>query len=108
MFNGNVIAPDGKNILFYTLPNLENVSCLSLSDNILSLNIINRRTFIVIQSKYIEQFEANTWKRLWREISFGDIVKSFSDLLVIGAYKELFLFSKEKNIIYKAIPKIEK
>ena len=108
VFNGNVIAPDGKNILFYTLPNLENVSCLSVSDDILSLNIINRRTFIVIQSKYIEQFEANTWKRLWREISFGDIVKSFSDLLVIGAYKELFLFSKEKNIIYKAIPKIEK
>ena len=108
VFNGNVIAPDGKNILFYTLPNLENVSCLSVSDDILSLNIINRRTFIVIQSKYIEQFEANTWKRLWREISFGDMAKSYSDLLVIGAYKELFLFSKEKNIIYKAIPKIEK
>ena len=108
VFNGNVLIINDKSILFYTIPNLEKVSCMNVADTIVSINLVNRKTFIVLENKYMEQFEANTWKRLWREISFGDIVKSFSDLLVIGAYKELFLFSKEKNIIYKAIPKIEK
>ena len=107
VFNGNIIIPNGHDILFYSIPNLTKVSHLSVSDDIISLNIINKRTFIVLQNKYIEQFEANTWKRLWREINLGDI-KNFSDLLVIGAYKELFLYDGKTNKIYKAVPKIEK
>ncbi len=105
VYNGNVMVPEDNKIMFYTIPNLENVSKITVNDTIVSLNLINRRTFIVLEKKYIEQFEANTWKRLWRQIGFGEIIQNLSEVLIIGAYKELFLYSKELGAIYKAIAK---
>ena len=106
VFNGNVLIPSEKSILFYTIPNLEKVSCMNVADTIVSINLVNRKTFIVLQSKYMEQFEANTWKRISRQIAFGEMINN-NNLKVIGAGKKLFLFNKENNTFYLGVEKKE-
>ena len=108
VFNGNIITYENKDILFYSIPNLNKVSCLPTNDYILSLNIVNKKTFFVVLKKYVEQYEANTWKRLFRRISFGEDFINLENLLLIGAGKELFLFNKENRIIYKCVKKEDK
>ena len=107
VFNGNVLIFNKKDIFFYSIPNLKKVSALSVNDDVVSLNIVNKKTFIVVEKKYFEQFEANTWKRLWRQLSFGETLNNMEQILVIGAGKDLFLFQKDSNIIYKAISRVE-
>ena len=63
VFNGNVLVNDESNINFYSIPNLERVSQIKVADKILSLSIANKKTLIVLEEKYVEQFETNTWKR---------------------------------------------
>lgn len=104
VFNGNVIIYNEKDIIFYSIPNLSRVSCLTVSDDIVSLNIVNKKTFIVVEKKYTEQFETNTWKRLWRQLSFGENVNN-EKLSVIGAGKKLFFYDKESNNFYQAVLK---
>ena len=53
-----------------------------------------------MENNYMEQYETNTWKRLWRKI--GDEF-NFEKYLVIGADKMLFLYNKDNNVIYQAI-----
>ena len=106
VFNGNVIIYNNTDILFYSIPNLNKVSTISISDSISSINIVNKKTFIVIENKYIEQFETNTWKRLWRQISFGEKANNLNKLMAIGAGKNLFFYNKESNSIYKAVVKL--
>ena len=108
VFNGNIITYENKDILFYSIPNLKKVSSLSTNDYILSLNIVNKKTFFVVLKKYVEQYEANTWKRLFRRISFGEDFINLENLILIGAGKELFLFNKENRIIYKCVKKEDK
>ena len=103
VFNGNVIIFDSKNIFFYSIPNLQKASSMTVSDNIISLNIVNKKTFIVLESKYVEQFETKTWKRLWRQISLGDL--TMETLMVIGAGKKLFFYSKVNKNIYQTVLK---
>ena len=107
VFNGNIIVAENKNIVFYSIPNLTKVSSITVVDYITSLNIINKKTFIVIEKKYVEQFETNTWKKLWRRLSFGENITNLEKIILIGAGKELFLFNKEDRKIYKAVPKEE-
>ena len=107
VFNGNILVYENKEILFYTIPNLTKVSSITAADYILSLNIVNKKTFIVVEKKYIEQFEANTWKRLFRCLSFGGNLINMENLLLIGAGKELFYFNKDNRIIYKTFTKKE-
>ena len=102
VFNGNVILFNENNILFFSIPKLEKISCLTVADNVLSINLVNRKTLIVVEEKYVEQFEANTWKRLWRQISMGEEVNN-SSLVVIGAGKELFFFHKDRKMFYKLV-----
>ena len=83
---------------------MSRVSCLTVSDDIVSLNIVNKKTFIVVEKKYTEQFETNTWKRLWRQLSFGENVNN-EKLSVIGAGKKLFFYDKESNNFYQAVLK---
>ena len=106
VFNGNVLIFDEKSILFYTIPNLEKVSCMDVSDTILSLNLVNKKTFIVLESKYMEQFEANTWKRISRQIGYGEMVNN-NNLKIIGAGKKLFIYNKENNTFYLGVEKKE-
>ena len=105
VFNGNVLIYNAKNILFYSIPNLEKVSTLTVDDYILSFNIVNKKTLIVVQARFIEQFETNTWKRLWRQISFGIKAKNLEKLMTIGAGKQLFFYDKQNNVIYEATRK---
>ena len=107
VFNGNILVANDKEILFYSIPNLNKVSSISVTDYIVSLNIVNKKTFIVLEKKYFEQFEANTWKRLWRRLSFGENMENLEHSLLIGAGKELFLFNKENTMIYKTVLKIK-
>lgn len=106
VYNGNVLIYEGKDILFYSIPNLVKVSCVSLNDTILSINVVNKKTFIVVESKYIEQFETKTWKRISRQIGFGDKIDN-KNLYVIGVDKTLFFFNKDNNTFYKGIEKKE-
>ena len=76
---------------------------MSVNDNIISLNIVNKKTFIVLENKYIEQFETKTWKRLWRQISLGNL--SIETLMVIGAGKKLFFYSKVNKNFYQTVLK---
>ena len=85
---------------------MENVSTLTLFDDILSLNIVNRKTFIVLQKKYIEQFETRTWKRISRFIKSQDFEKQ-ENYSIVGAGKKLFLFDKNKKIFNIFIKKQE-
>ena len=103
VFNGNVIIFNCKNIFFYSIPNLHKVSSMTVNDNIISLNIVNKKTFIVLENKYVEQFETKTWKRLWRSISLGDL--TMETLMVIGAGKKLFFYSKVNKNFYQAVLK---
>ena len=107
VFNGNVLTFNSKQILFYTIPSLTYASTINVNDDVLSLNVVNKKTFIVVEKKYFEQFEVNTWKRLWRQLSFGENLNKMEKILVIGAGKDLFLFQKEIYIIYKAILRVE-
>ena len=107
VFNENVIIFDFKDILFYSIPNLEKVSSMTVNDDIVSLNIVNKKTFIVLQKKYIEQFETKTWKRLWRQISMGGEGFNLEKAMIIGAGKKLFLYNKENNTVYQAVLKKE-
>jgi hypothetical protein len=102
VFNGNVLVNDESNINFYSIPNLERVSQIKVADKILSLSIANKKTLIVLEEKYVEQFETNTWKRLWRQISLGENManKSFD---IIGAGKKLFFFHKEQKMFYQFV-----
>ena len=106
VFNGNVLIFNDKSILFYTIPNLEKVSCMNVADTIVSINLVNRKTFIVLENKYLEQFESNTWKRISRQIGFGEITNNKS-LKVIGAGKKLFIFNKDNNTFYIGVEKQE-
>lgn len=106
VFNGNVLIFNDKSILFYTIPNLEKASCMNVPDTIVSINLVNRKTFIVLESKYMEQFEANTWKRISRQISFGEVLNN-NNLKVIGAGKKLFIFNKDNNTFYLGVEKKE-
>jgi hypothetical protein len=106
-FNGNILVPKKKEILFYNVPHLDNVSKLVLNDNILNINIVNPRTMIVVEVTYIEQLEVNTWKRLYNQINLQPN-KTLNNFKPIGAGKKLFFYSKSDNIIYNAFPdKIE-
>ena len=80
---------------------MQKASSIELKESyILSLNIVNNNTFIVVQKKYILQFETNTWKRLWqRFLPFKEFDNE--DLMVIGADKKLFLYDKKNNVIYE-------
>ena len=102
VFNGNIIVPSENNIYFYTIPDLDRVSQITMSDKIVSLSLVNKKTLIVVEEKYLEQFEANTWKRLWRQISLGENIQN-SQLHVIGAGNKLFLYEKEKKIFYQLV-----
>ena len=106
VFNGNVLIFSEKSILFYTIPNLEKVSSMTVADTIISINLVNKKTFIVLESKYMEQFEANTWKRISRQIGFGELLNN-NNLKVIGAGKKLFIFNKENNTFYLGVEKKE-
>ena len=101
VFNGNIITYGGKEILFYSIPNLESVSKLELLDTVLSVNIVNPRTMIAVEINYIEQLEVNTWKRLYNQINLLP-KKSLNNFKPIGAGKKLFFYSKSDNIIYNA------
>ena len=101
VFNGNILIPKKKEILFYNIPHLDNVSKLVLNDNILSINIVNPRTMIVVEVTYIEQLEVNTWKRLYNQINLQPN-KTLNNFRPIGAGKKLFFYSKSDNIIYNA------
>ena len=103
VFNGNILIPKKKEILFYNIPHLDNVSKLVLNDNILSINIVNPRTMIVVEVTYIEQLEVNTWKRLYNQINLQPN-KTLNNFRPIGAGKKLFFYSKSDNIIYNAFP----
>ena len=97
VFNGNVLTYEKKEVLFYSLPNLDLVSRLELLDKIISINIVNPRTMITIENEYIEQIEVNTWKRLWHRLR-----PNTQDFLAIGAEKKLFMYNKYDNKIYYA------
>ena len=82
---------------------MDRVSQIEVEDTILSLNLVNKKTLIIVEDKYVEQYETNTWKRLWRKIDLPD-----SSFDVIGAGENLFLFDKEKRIFYQLVPENEK
>ena len=108
VFNGNVLVYNESYINFYSIPNLERVSQIKVADKILSLSIANKKTLIVLEEKYVEQFETNTWKRLWRQISLGENMKN-EVFNVIGAGKKLFFFNKESKMFYQfVLPKDDK
>ena len=102
VFNGNIIVPNGNDIYFYTIPDLDRVSQITVSDKIVSLSLVNKKTLIVVEEKYLEQFETNTWKRLWRQISLGENIQN-NQFNVIGAGNKLFLYEKEKKIFYQLV-----
>ena len=101
VFNGNIITYGGKEILFYNIPKLELVSKLELLDTVLSVNIVNPRTMIVMEINYVEQLEVNTWKRLYNQINLQPN-KNLNNFKPIGAGKKLFFYSKSDNKIYNA------
>ena len=101
VYNGSIITYKEKEILFFNIPNLELVSKLEVLDPILSINIVNPRTMIVVEINYIEQLEVNTWKRLYNQINLLPN-KSLNNFRPIGAGKKLFFYSKSDNIIYNA------
>ena len=102
VFNGNIIVPNGNDIYFYTIPDLDRVSQITVSDKIVSLSLVNKKTLIVVEEKYLEQFETNTWKRLWRQISLGENIQN-NQFHVIGAGNKLFLYEKEKKLFYQLV-----
>ena len=99
IYNGSIITFRKKQIFFISIPDLEVVSRLELSDNIISINIVNPRTMIVVENGFMEQLEVNTWKRLWWKANFGKNM-SFINLMPIGAGKKLFIYNKEDNKFY--------
>lgn len=107
VFNGNVMLFDSQKIYFYSIPNLKQVSSITVEDDIISINIVNKKSFIVLENRYIEQFETKTWKRLWRQLSLGGLGLNTKNLSVIGAGTKLFFYNKEKKIIYQSILKSE-
>lgn len=105
--NGSVLVPKGNQILFYSIPNLETTSIMTVSDNILSINIMNRKTFIVIESQNIEQFELNTWKKISHKTSFDDKFKNLKNLYVIGVKNKLMLYDRDTSMFYFAQKKLD-
>ena len=104
VFNGNILVNKNKEILFYNIPYLEIVSKLVLDDDILSINIINPKTMIVVENNCIEQFEVNSWKKLWTQ---DNLIynKSIKDFRPIGAGKKLLFYNNKDNIIYYSFSK---
>ena len=104
VFNGNILVNKNKEILFYNIPYLEIVSKLVLDDDILSINIINPKTMIVVENNCIEQFEVNSWKKLWTQ---DNLIynKSVKDFRPIGAGKKLLFYNNKDNIIYYSFSK---
>lgn len=101
VFNGSLLVYKEKEIYFYNIPYLEVVSKLELSDNILSINIVNPKTMIVVENNYIEQLEVNTWKKLWIRQEFSN--KVINALKPIGVGNKLFFYNNEECIIYYAL-----
>ena len=101
VYNGNIITFKYIDVLFYSIPNLEIVSRLELLDNIVSINIVNPRTMIVVEGNYVEQIEVKTWKRLYSSINLL-INKRLTDFSPIGANNKLFFYNKKDHIIYYA------
>ena len=100
VYNGSVLVYKEKEIYFYNIPYLEIVSKIELFDNILSINIINSKTMIVIENNYIEQLEVNTWKKLWIRQEFSN--KVINALKPIGVGNKLYFYNDEECIIYYA------
>ena len=103
VYNGNIMTFKSKEVLFYNIPNLEIVSKLELLDNIISINIVNPRTMMVVEGNYIEQIEVKTWKRLNNSINLL-INKRLTDFCPIGGSNKLFFYNKKDHIIYYASP----
>ena len=99
IYNGNIITFRKKIIFFISIPDLEVISRIELNDDILSINIVNPRTMIVVENNYMEQLEVNTWKRLWWKANFGKNI-IFTELMPIGAGKKLFIYNKKDNKFY--------
>jgi hypothetical protein len=100
VYNGNILIPEYNCIYFYSIPNLEKISCLELSNDIFYMNITNNKTFIVTEKNCIEQFETKTWRIISK---YNDNNKIMNNIFIIGAGKKLFLFDDKLNIIYNAI-----
>ena len=104
IFNGQILLIDDKNIIFYSLPNFENVSKLNIAEKICSVNFVNPKMMIIVTEKSLEQYETNTWKRLSRSIEFIDSINNLGkDLILIGVGKKLFVYNKKNKTLFKAI-----
>ena len=103
VYNGSILVHKQQEILFYNIPYLEVVSKLELSNDILSINIVNPKTMIVVENDCLEQLEVNTWKKLWIKKSPSN--KSLNDLKPIGVGNKLFFYNDEDCIIYYASSK---
>ena len=100
--NGSVLVPKGNQILFYSIPNLEITSIINVSDNIHSINIMNRKTFIVVENQNIEQFELNTWKKISHKTSFDDKFENLKNIYVIGVKNKLMIYDRDTSMFYYA------
>ena len=98
VFNGNVLIYNETNIFFYSIPNLDRVSQIKVEYTIFSLNLVNKKTLIIVEDKFLEQYETNTWKRLSRDYNLLD-----NSIITIGAGKKLFLFNKERKMFYQLV-----
>lgn len=104
IFNGQIMVIDQKDIIFYSVPDFEIISKLTTAEKICSISFPNPKIMILVTEKTLEQYEANTWKRLSRNIGFViDKENSGEDLIILGAKKELFAYNKKKNTLFKGV-----
>jgi len=102
IYNSHILLPELNEIIFYSIPKLNKVSIVKVSENINSLLIPNKNMLLVVGESSIEQFELNTWKKISKlngikNFDLGE--NSFFDSTLIGNTNELYLFIS--GLIYK-------
>lgn len=64
IYNSHFLLPALNEIIFYSIPKLNKVSIVKVSENINSLLIPNKNMLLVVGESSIEQFELNIWKKI--------------------------------------------
>lgn len=114
IFNNYILVPNSNMIYFYSIPDIKKVSSISTSGKIVSLNVIKRKTLLVLEETdkkplveikyYVEQFELNTWKRLFGEfINIKEEIKYKNNncIKIFGEGIDLFLYYGKTRNIYR-------
>jgi hypothetical protein len=104
LYNCHILIsnPNNKyNISFCSIPDLEVVSIVQVTEPIIRFLIPNKNTFLIIGNHSIEQLELNTWKKISILVNENMFNFNESNMDIVGNNKELFLFYKGEIFIFR-------